>query len=765
MTMGPPRAYFFGDFELKATDRVLMREGRQVPLGSKAFEVLTCLVRRPGEPVTKDELLKTVWPDAFVEEGNLTQQISALRKALGDSSSYIVTIPGKGYQFAAEVKVEFPALLEHKPAREIAAKAARPSLFVVESRPRMAVQPAAEEEEEDALPSPNTAHGNAGRLHRVDEISMAPSPDGSEERRRSRSPKFLWWTSVITVAALVAVTGYLVVAHQRRFPFEHFTIQKVTESGNVPFTAISPDGVYLASVLEDAEGNESLWVHHIPTGSERPILQDAAFHYMDVTFSPDESFVYFRVQTFEDKPVMTSRTDLYRIPILGGNTARIAKGVDAQASFIEKGRRLCFYRENKPATYAFMSAAADGGDERVLFTGTLPYPVEAACAPDGRRAVVEDGAGNIEIRDFDSGSTQTLRAPVRYDGWLSPLNWAQNGKGVFGIYHGNGRVGRQIAFLSYPGGVLRQITNDLSQYVRLNATANADVVAATVMERSSVFDEISLTGPATIQEHPLEGLQWFFWIDSHTILTADRNEVLSTVYLTDGKTITLSLPAGAHHRQPAPCGPNAMVVTGRDPDSGKGSIYKMNLDGSGAIRITGGPNDLLPACTADGRWLFYNDNREDTNSAVMRMPLSGGPAQIMTGGQWSSVSPDGKMIAVFDKGSGHLNVFLTETLSQLKSLPMPADVVEWIAFSADSRSIFYIREPRLTGRDTQSRLTSPTRKEATIWRQPLDGSASVKVAAFPGRYVYWIGASPDGTKLGATVMTVKYNAVLLRETR
>jgi DNA-binding winged helix-turn-helix (wHTH) protein/tetratricopeptide (TPR) repeat protein len=104
MSLTSNRIYQFGEFELRVSARLLARRGTPVPLGSKAFEVLTCLVVHAGEVVTKDELLKTVWPKSFVEEGNLSQHIHALRKLLGDRSAYIVTVPGRGYQFTAPVR-------------------------------------------------------------------------------------------------------------------------------------------------------------------------------------------------------------------------------------------------------------------------------------------------------------------------------------------------------------------------------------------------------------------------------------------------------------------------------------------------------------------------------------------------------------------------------------------------------------------------------------------------------------------------------------
>jgi len=101
--------YRFGQFALDSWKRTVSRADSPVSLTPKAFDVLLFLVQNPNRLVTKEELLQAVWGDAFVEEGNLTQYISHLRKALGDNSEetrLIVTISRKGYQFTARVTVE-----------------------------------------------------------------------------------------------------------------------------------------------------------------------------------------------------------------------------------------------------------------------------------------------------------------------------------------------------------------------------------------------------------------------------------------------------------------------------------------------------------------------------------------------------------------------------------------------------------------------------------------------------------------------------------
>src|SRR5689334_18505797 len=95
----------FGPFRADLRRRVLERDGQPVALTGKAFEILAALLQRQGEVVDKDSLMKTVWPDTIVEENNLTVNISALRKALGETPNepqYILTIPGRGYQFIGQ---------------------------------------------------------------------------------------------------------------------------------------------------------------------------------------------------------------------------------------------------------------------------------------------------------------------------------------------------------------------------------------------------------------------------------------------------------------------------------------------------------------------------------------------------------------------------------------------------------------------------------------------------------------------------------------
>src|SRR5271154_1453233 len=115
MTNKARQFYDFGPYRIDPRRRMLLRQQHPLTLHPKAFEVLLVLVQNSERVVTKDDLMKMVWPDSFVEESNLSQQIFVLRKTLGDAveeKRYIVTVPGRGYRFVEKVNVVEDELVE-----------------------------------------------------------------------------------------------------------------------------------------------------------------------------------------------------------------------------------------------------------------------------------------------------------------------------------------------------------------------------------------------------------------------------------------------------------------------------------------------------------------------------------------------------------------------------------------------------------------------------------------------------------------------------
>src|SRR5215467_8800263 len=104
MSHQPKPIYEFGPYRLDADDRRLLRDGEVVPLQPKVFDLLLALVERHGRLLEKDELMRVVWPDAIVEEANLANNISILRKTLSENGERLIeTVPKRGYRFVAPV--------------------------------------------------------------------------------------------------------------------------------------------------------------------------------------------------------------------------------------------------------------------------------------------------------------------------------------------------------------------------------------------------------------------------------------------------------------------------------------------------------------------------------------------------------------------------------------------------------------------------------------------------------------------------------------
>jgi DNA-binding winged helix-turn-helix (wHTH) protein/tetratricopeptide (TPR) repeat protein len=125
--------YEFGPFRVDAEKELLLRGQEVVPLTPKTFQVLLVLVRHSKKLVTKDDIMKTVWPDTFVEEANLSRNIFLLRKALGETPQdhqYIVTVPGRGYRLAEDVQ-----LVPERELEIVAASHSKVQVQVYESKP------------------------------------------------------------------------------------------------------------------------------------------------------------------------------------------------------------------------------------------------------------------------------------------------------------------------------------------------------------------------------------------------------------------------------------------------------------------------------------------------------------------------------------------------------------------------------------------------------------------------------------------------------
>ncbi len=188
------RVYEFGPFRLNPAEGVLLREGRQVPLTPKAYEILLCLLHHAGHILDKEALMQEIWPDTFVEEGNLKVNISALRKVLGDTTeeaAFIETIPRRGYRFVAKLRV-----VEAVPSVFVPAG---PSQVTIERRK---FERRVTEEEEELVETPENGGGSAYALPGT---ALPALPAALNPARRAWPA---WAAGIAVLAVLLAGTGW-----------------------------------------------------------------------------------------------------------------------------------------------------------------------------------------------------------------------------------------------------------------------------------------------------------------------------------------------------------------------------------------------------------------------------------------------------------------------------------------------------------------------------------------------------------------------------
>ena len=402
--------YEFGPFRLDARKRLLWRQGEVVPLKPKAFDTLLALVERCGQVVEKDELIDRVWPGTAVEEGNLTFNISTLRKALGDDPrrhEYIVTIPGEGYQFVAGVRAIFDEL-------EV----------------RESVSITVEEEEASIADSQNFAALPAGDQR----LSL-------ERASAIRHPRFYWQVVAILLGVgAAAAFGIYRLNKLRRpsgevksaAPFREMSISRLTTSGKSTHAAISADGNYVAHVTVDAEG-DSLWVRHVAAPASVRIAGPAATEYVSVTFAPAGDSVYYL--TLDRNK---GNTTLYRVGVLGGPSSIAAHDV-GPVGFSPDGSQITFIRTYGDGSRVVV-ASVDGTNERALaerrqpefFQGNWNAP---AWSPDGKtiacQARLTDGRSQYEtvvgVNTAD-GSQRPLTS-TRWN-YVGQPEWLPDGRGL-----------------------------------------------------------------------------------------------------------------------------------------------------------------------------------------------------------------------------------------------------------------------------------------------------------------------------------------------
>jgi eukaryotic-like serine/threonine-protein kinase len=529
--------------------------------------------------------------------------------------------------------------------------------------------------------------------------------------------------------------------------------------------SVSPDGKYVVSAANNAKQQASLWIRQVSTNSLVRILPPENGAYLATTFSPDGEMIYYVATLERDKFVPT----LYRIPVLGGTTAKILDRVFSAIGFSKDGQQFAFVRRNQD-DIALMVANTDGsGEPRTIAVSKQANGFSTAgpsWSPDGKQIAcgMFDGA---------AGYATLVEVPIAGGGprSISSEKWASIGRIIWLADHSGlimtaqpefSSVGTQVWFLPYPGGQARRITNDLNGYgeVSLGLTADSGAIATI---QTVYVSGVWITSPGQDESRGRQILKTSLpdtvaWTPEGKIVYASRTGENWDIWMAnrDGSETKQLTTDGHIDQQPSVCADGRYIVFHSDRSRSR-TIWRMDADGGNQKQLTGGNSvDGYPVCSPDGRFVVFMSGRSGV-PAIWKIGIDGGePIQLTRRpSELPSISPDGKLISYFytDEQANNqptVSFIPFEGGEPVKTVSLPRSV-QPIAFAwmPDGQSVAYL--------DNSSGILN-------IWSQPIDGGAPKQLTNFKSEFVSSFAISRDGT-IAAYRFSATRDIVLIKDFR
>jgi Tol biopolymer transport system component/predicted Ser/Thr protein kinase len=528
---------------------------------------------------------------------------------------------------------------------------------------------------------------------------------------------------------------------------QNMRISRLTENGKAINATISPDGRYVVYVLAEGE-KQSLWIRQVAAESGVQIVAGGLMQFFGLTFSHDGNFIYFTA-TAVDHPETGC---LYQIPVLGGTPRQLIYNIDTAISIAPDGKRIAFVRGNPLQGESYLVAAnIDGSGEKVLVTRKNPQTftwaqpgtlVPPAWSPDGQTIIasVSDRVlgGNFSALavSVSDGAEKQIYTTTSL---IGRLQWLPDGRGLVMVLADplTGLRG-QLWFVSYPGGKVSRITNDLTNYdpCCISLTNDANVIA--IIASNYVADVWIAPGGIADKARQItsaESVVSLTWLSNDQIVIQNtRGDLLRL----DRNGHDRLLLTGDEHNNSSPssCASDRLIVfeSLRSGDN----VWKMEADGSNPTRVTSGKGESYPECSPDGKWIAYLDTSKD--QAVWRVSLEGGQpvqlSQALLNPQFR-ISPDGKLIAYLSAESYSRWVAIVidaDSGQRVSSTDAPSDFgdVGDFSWAPDGHAVDFV-----ITRDAVSNLL----------RQPLNGGPAKQITNFKSGRIFSAAWSPDGNQL------------------
>ena len=568
-----------------------------------------------------------------------------------------------------------------------------------------------------------------------------------------------WLVPAAAIGAVLLIAAFF--AFYRNLPrhtsldIQTMQLSGLTHGGKATEVGISPDGKYVVYVLHDV-GKESLNVRQVETGSDVQILAPDEAIFWGLNFSPDGNYVFFSRTSRQQ----AGYSEVFKMPVLGGNPVRIIGDSDSAPSISPDGKRIAFERGiPTKSEMDVVVANSDGSGEKIIaqslgvFTNGFFTP---AWSPDGKTLVYPDwrinGKRYLQSVAPEGGPIKTILETQNNIG--SPT-WLPDASGLL-IVMADAAPGNpsQLWFVSYPNGELRRLTNDLTNYA-LGSVALSKDGKSIALVQTALHDELWAApgGDAgKARQIPFSGEPRIVAaVQPDRLIVHDFAGHVFAVGL-DGANQT-EIFTGHKIVDVTGCGRETVLIYTEDR-GGKTDIWKSDADGANPVQLTHLGTAFAPDCTPDvQRFLYRNGNefflaKTDSPDVAEKMPITASGRRVR-------ISRDGNSAASLSFLPGppeHLAfVYATPLTGEprvaLDNAPATLSFAMW---SPDGRALDYalIR-----------------RGAANVWRQPIDGTKYQQITNFTTGELTSFRWSMDARTLYVVRGNRTGDIVLLRDTK
>lgn len=544
--------------------------------------------------------------------------------------------------------------------------------------------------------------------------------------------------------------------------FQDAQITSLTNLGKVSDAAISPDGKYVVYATDEGS-RQTLWLKQTATGSNVQIIPPAEVLYQGLAISPDSNWIYYNV--WDRKSV----GQIFRIPVLGGASQKVAHDSMPGVSVSPDGKRLLFIRHlDEPRQFNLLTIGTDGSDERKINIAPDTFVSSPRFSPDGK--TVAYGSGRqvegktvqqiIEIPADMNGDPKIVFESRDENFMIIDFVWLPDKRGFLGTVLRRDQAQPQIWKFGYADGSREQITKGFAGYNNPSITADGKKLLS--MQSDFLFSVwvVSAENPAQnkrVTDGRLEGFGVSWTPDDRLVYGSNVSgnfEIWSMNADGSGKKqLTFD-----NYFKANPCvssdGKYIFMNILNDLNVGRGRI---DIDGKN-LKTLGRTGRA--ACAQAAPYVFYMSNPSPNEVELVREPLEqGSPRRILSNDVISyAVSPDAKKIAYIywdQEKKGYGSEILSIETGSKEKFELPVTAVQKFADSQFS----------LQWTPDGKNLSFVNNEEgfANVWLLPLGGGKPKRITNFNDNSMYSFAWSKDGKKLAVTRGTATVDAILLEQ--